>query len=123
MESLRGRDEGLLAAKLRGCTLRELAREVDLTPEGVRLAIVRESRLQIDELELQLLAATKTGEVVAFVIPDHGGPDFETAINYLSWCVRELTERDIEIRVHYRPNENGVVIGLEDVTQTRRTPS
>jgi hypothetical protein len=36
-------------------------------------------------IELALLPATKTDEVVAFVAPGHGGPEFDVAVSYLQW--------------------------------------
>lgn len=80
------------------------------------MVVAREGRKQIDRIELDLLAATKTDEVVAFVVPGHGGPDFDLALEYVRWVVAELTERGIKVAVHYRAVENGVVLALEDVT-------
>ena len=84
--------------------------------------MVREGRTHIDRIELDLLATTKTDEVVAFVVPDHGGPDFDLAMEYVRWVVAELTKRDIKVAVHYRATSNGVVLALEDVTRPRRAP-
>ena len=45
-------DSTILTERLRGRTLRDLAEANDMTPEGVRLVVVRESRKHIDGLEL-----------------------------------------------------------------------
>jgi hypothetical protein len=91
-----------------------------MTAEGIRLVVAREGRKQIDRIELDLLAATKTDEVVTLVVPGHGGPDFDLALEYVRWVVAELTERDIKVAVHYRAVENGVALALEDVMRPRR---
>src|SRR5437870_4055449 len=109
-------DEAILTERVRGRTLRDLAEVNGMTPEGVRFVVAREGRKQIDAIELQLLAATKTDEVVAFVVPSHGGEDFDLALSHLQWVVAELAERGVKVAVHYRAVENGVVIALEDVT-------
>ena len=115
-------DATILTERLRGRTLRDLAEATGLTPEGVRLVVVREGRKQIDRIELDLLANTKRDQLSAFVIPGHGGPDFDLAMSYVQWVVRELTERGIEVAVHYRPtvDPEGVVLLLEDVTRPRK---
>ena len=110
------RDAQVLAERLGGDTLKEIAERHDLSIEGARVVIFREARKQIDALELRLLANRKTGDVELFLIPDHGGPDFDLAIEYFQWCLRELAARDVDVKVHYRPVENGVCFGVEDVT-------
>lgn len=67
----------------------------------------------------RLLANTKTDEVETFVVPGLGGPDFDVAMSYLQWVVAELTQRGIEIALHYRPTPEGVAIGLEDITERK----
>lgn len=114
------RDEQMLMDRISGSTLRDVGERRAMTAEGARLAIAREGRKQIDRLELALLANRKTGDVELFVIPDHAGPDFDLALAYLRWATGELTKRGIKVQVHYRPTYNGVVIGLEDVTDYRK---
>jgi hypothetical protein len=113
------RDTVVLNERLRGDTLRTIGDRHDLTPEGVRLVVAREGRRRIDELEMRLMVGRRTGEVEAFVIPDHGGPDFDVALGYFHWAMRELAKRGVKVRVHYRPAHNGVVFGVEDVTPYR----
>ena len=62
-----------------------------LSPEGVRVVFAREGQKQITEIELALLVNTKTNDLVALVVPDHGGPDFDLALNYVQWVLREST--------------------------------
>jgi hypothetical protein len=113
-------DEALLTERLRGRTLSDLADTTGLSIEGVRVVVAREGTKQITEIELALMVAKKTGELYALLIPGHGGPDFDVAMSYAQWVVRELTERGIRVRIHYRAVANGIVLGLEDVTPQRR---
>jgi hypothetical protein len=113
-------DQAILTERLRGRTLRDLADVTGLSPEGVRVVVAREGRKQIDQIELQLMVNTKTDDLLALVVPGHGGPDFDLAMGYVQWVVRELDERGIRVQVHYRPTYNGVVMALEDVTRPRR---
>ena len=54
-------DETILTERIRGRTLRDLADTTGLTPEGVRFVVARESRRQLDRIELALLrAASRT---------------------------------------------------------------
>ena len=112
-------DQAILTERLRGRTLRDLAETTGLTPEGVRFVVAREGRQQIDRIELALLANTKTDDVLGFVVPGHGGEEFDLALSYVQWVVRELTGRGIRVAVHYRPTENGVLLALEDTTRPR----
>jgi hypothetical protein len=113
-------DGAIHAERPKGRTLRDLAEENGMTPEGIRIVVAREGREQIDEIELALLAATNTNEVVAFLVPNHGGKDFDLAVEYVQWVVRELTERGIRVRVHHRDVENGIVLALEGDFTPRR---
>ncbi len=56
-------DATILTERLRGRTLRDLADTTGLSPEGVRVVVAREGRKQIDEIELALLANTKTDDL------------------------------------------------------------
>ncbi len=113
-------DSAILTERLRGRTLRDLADTNALSPEGVRVVVAREGRKQIDEIELALLVGTKDDSVLAFVVPDHAGPDFDLALAYIQWVTAELTKRGVKIAVHYRPTENGIVLALEDITRSGR---
>jgi hypothetical protein len=113
------RDQQVLSERVGGAPLREIGDRHDLSAEGVRVVVAREGRRQIDDLELRLMVNRKTGDLEAFLIPDHGGPDFDIAIAYFQWAMRELAERGVQVRIHYRPVPEGVVFGVEDVTDYR----
>src|SRR4051812_40344171 len=76
-------DPTILTERLRGRTLRDLAEANEMTAESVRLVVVRESRKHIDGIVLQLLVNTKTDDVLAFAIPDHGGEDFDVGMAFV----------------------------------------
>jgi hypothetical protein len=108
------RDETMFRQRMKNASFREIAEAQGLTAEGVRLAVAREGRRQVDRLHLDLLSSHATGELPAFAIPGHAGPDFDLAMEYVQWSARELSERGLRVLVHYRPVHNGVVIALED---------
>jgi len=110
------RDRQILVERSRGDTLRELGDRHGLSHEGVRVVLAREGRKQIDELEMRLLCNRQTGDVELYLIPGHGGPDFDLAVDYFQWTLRQLSSRGVDTQISYRPVENGVVFAIEDVT-------
>ncbi len=68
----------------------------------------------VDRLELDLLAARKTGEVVAYVIPF--GPDYTTALQLASVLIDRLRDRGVKLKIDTARAENGLALLLEDVT-------
>ena len=91
-----------------GKQLREIADEIGLTPERIRQIRV-ELRQHVDEVELALLAASKTGEVWACMVPN--GPDRQTALLYFDYV-----ERNVEFSVEHRPTVEGSVFFLVPTT-------
>lgn len=114
------RNQQILAERLTGESLQAIATRHGITHAGVRYVVASEARRQIDDLELRLLANRQTGELEAFVIPELGGPDFDTAMAYFTWAMKELAAREINVKVHYRPTPEGVVFAVEDVTDYTR---
>ncbi|MFA9272364.1 MAG: hypothetical protein ACEQSX_16745, partial [Baekduiaceae bacterium] len=96
-------DPAILTERLRGRTLRDIAADTGLTPEGVRFVVAREGRRQIDDIVLRLMVARRTGDLYALAVPDHGGPDFDLAMSYVQWVVGELTERGVKVAAPDRP--------------------
>jgi hypothetical protein len=108
------RDETILRERLKGDTLHAIGGRHGLSHEGVRYVVARETRRMIDEIHLDLLTSHATGEAPSFVIPEHGGEDFDLAMEYVQFVTRELAERGMRVRVEYRPTYNGVVLALVD---------
>jgi hypothetical protein len=117
------RDEQMLMERISGHTLQAIGDRHGLTREGVRYVLMREADRHIDELAMKLLANTKTGELMLFAIPDHGGEGFDLAMDYFHWAMRELADRNIELEIHYRPTHNGIVFGVEDVSFKKKLTS
>ena len=118
-ETPEARRERIFSARMAGATVTALAEQEGVTAQTISLLVIRHGRRVIDDLELRLLANRKTRELELFMVPDHGGPDFDRAVSYFQWCVRQLTDRGVDVRVYYRPAANGVVFGVEDVTDYR----
>ena len=81
--------------------------------EGVRFGLAREGRRQIDDLVRRLKRNAETGELEAFLVPGHGGEDFQTALSYLQWVLGQLHDRGVAVRAQYRKLTAGLVFGLE----------
>jgi hypothetical protein len=108
------RDDAVFRERLLGADLRDIAKRHDLSPEGVRIVVAREGRRQVDEIHLALVASHATGELPAIAIPDHGGEDFDLAMEWVRWIVDQLSRVGMRVKVHYRPVFNGIVVALED---------
>ena len=110
-----GRDQEMLVEPLRGDTLATIGERHDLSPEGVRLAIVRQSRQHLDRLVLDCWAAQMEGSLLCLAVP---AGDQELALAYLQWVTSELGKRDdFEPRLHYRPTPEGhCAFAIEDVS-------
>lgn len=110
------RNAAMFADRRAGLTFREIAAKHGVATERVFKVVNREARRYLDELEMRLLANTKTDDIELFVVPNHAGDDFDAAIDFFQWTVSQLAERGVELRIHYRAVENGVAFGVEDVT-------
>ena len=102
------RNHRLLMEHIGGDDAEAIGRHYGLTGSAVRAIVVRHGRRVIDDLELRLLANRTTDDVELFLIPEHGGADFDLAIEWFRWCIAQLAERGVRTRVHYRPAESGV---------------
>jgi hypothetical protein len=108
----RQRDQ-ILRERISGAKLDQIARRHRMSIEGVRAIAVKEGRRHVDDLERRLRANVGTDDVEGFLIPGHGGPDFDAALAYLRWALAQLSDRGIQTRIHYRPTQQGVVFGVE----------
>ena len=99
--------------EVNGLSHRTVGKAFGVTPQRIAIA-VKEARQFLVELELELMKARKTGEVVGYAIPH--GPDRQTALDYFNWCVRQLRERGVEVIVERRGTPNGDVMFLTDAS-------
>ena len=114
------RDAVILQERIGGDTFRQIGERHGISTMRAHTVFHRSARQHLDDLELRLLANTKTDDLEVLLIPDHSGPGFDAAIDYLRWVTHELAERGVQLKVHYRPAMNGVAFGLEDVTRSSR---
>jgi hypothetical protein len=71
----------------------------------------------VDRIELDLMVARKTDEVVAYLVPYHNEAEWRTAVAFGDHLVQRLRERGLRIRVETRRASNGVALLLEDRTE------
>ena len=112
-----GRDESILTEHINGDSFREIGARYGISAMRAHTVFTSSARRHVDDLELRLLANTKTDDLEVLLIPSHSGPDFDAAIDYLHWVTHELADRGVQLKVHYRPAMNGCAFGLEDVTR------
>jgi hypothetical protein len=98
----------------RGEAYTVIARRAGVSYQRAR-AVVADATAFLNRVELDLLAATKTGECCAYVIPF--GPDYTTAMAFGDWLCRQLRERGVQLEVNTRTAANGVALLLTDVTR------
>lgn len=68
----------------------------------------------VDALEVDLMTARKTGDVVAFLIPF--SPDYTEAMTVAQTLIDRLRERGLTLTVGTARAENGLALLLEDVS-------
>ena len=109
------RDAQVLAERLSGDTLREIAEQHDLSPEGVRLVLIREGRRHVDQIVLAAWACQKEGQLLTLAVPAWASADL--AAEYFAWVAGELKRRgDGFWRIHYRPAVDGsFCFAVEDI--------
>jgi transcriptional regulator with XRE-family HTH domain len=101
-----------------GTTQRELAERFNITQNRVTQIWREQARKHIDSLELNLMVARKEGNLIGLAIPDAFKEQQDAVIHYLNWCLARLAQRDLKIKVHYRPLPEGqIVFFLEDLTE------
>lgn len=105
----------IVLERARGDTFGQIGERHGISYQRVQ-TIVRDARRSIDKLELDLLKATKTGELPALLVPNQDQEDRQTALSYLQWCVDQLRARDVEVKVAPRSTPEGMAFILEDVT-------
>jgi hypothetical protein len=71
----------------------------------------------VDKLEMDLMAARKTGDVVAYLIPY--GPDYTEGLALSETLLGRLKERGMVVNVDAARAENGLALVLEDTTPPR----
>lgn len=112
--ALQERNQEILTQRMSGDSLAAIGSRFGLSAEAVRLIVARVGNEQIDDLAARMRANVGTDSIEAFLIPGHGGEDFQAAMTYFLWAQHQLTKRGIKVKVHYRPVPEGVVFGIEE---------
>lgn len=117
MSSTAERDNAILWEHFGGASLRELGHRFGMSHQGARMVIVREGRRHVDRFELDLLAATKTGEWPTLLVPFQEQDGWQTVLSYFGWLVDELRKRGVPVTVHTTHTEAGTAFQLRQVDQ------
>jgi hypothetical protein len=78
-----------------------------------------EMTAMVNKLELDLLAARKTGEVVAYLVPH--GPCYTEGLAVAGALIERLRDRGLQIEVGTARAEDGLALVMEDVTPLAAT--
>jgi hypothetical protein len=107
------RDQLLVIKRAEGATVGQLGEQFGISHQRAS-AVVKDARRFVDQCELDLLAATKTDEVCAYVIPY--GENYTVAMQFSDWLIGELRDRGVDLTVETRRAHNGIALVLRDVT-------
>ena len=110
------RDQQVVLARERGDTLADIGQRHGISHQRVS-AVVNRATEFVNKVDLDLMVARKTGEVVVYVIPY--GPDYTLAIDFSTWLVKRLRDRGMEVDIETRRAHNGLALLLSDVTPRR----
>ncbi len=113
------RDQAIVIERERGDTIVEIGKRHGISHQRVS-AIVANATEIVNQADLDLMVAKRTGEACAYLIPY--GPDHTLALDLSSWLVRRLRERGMELEITTRRASNGLALLLTDITP-RRSPS
>lgn len=111
-------ERSVLMERVSGATCREIAAKHQMSPETARKLARRVMREHADEIELALLAGTKTpGEVgYTVLVPLTADGTLDgVLIDYARWICDELRERGVKLRTSYWAKPDGIAIGLDMV--------
>lgn len=110
------RSQRIVLERARGDTLQSIGARHGISYQRVQ-TIVRDATRHIDHLELELLKARKTGEVVGLAVPYQEQSDRQLALDYFDWVVSRLRSRGVRVRVTHKPTTEGSVLFIEEETE------
>ncbi len=89
-----------------------------MSHEGARQTVVREGTRFINQVELDLMVATKTGkDHPTFLVPHQQQDGWQTALNLVTWVVEQLRSRDINVSVETRNSTEGSAFTILEQTK------
>jgi Sigma-70, region 4 len=109
------RQQQAIDGRLHGATYAEIGEVLGISGEAARRLVQRAWTKVIDALEMELMVARKTGDVLALPIPF--GEAFEFEIERARLTVEKLRERGVQVEVGYAPKPDGLVLSIADVTR------
>jgi hypothetical protein len=101
-------------------TLKELGDREGVSHSAIAQQVQRYNRRHIDEIELNLMIASKEDALMALIVPEQAVESQELAVRYFDHVVRELRKRDLALQVHYRAAEDGSVACFLEWTPERK---
>jgi hypothetical protein len=107
------RDQEIVLERERGTTVVELGERYGISNQRVS-QIAKTATEFVNKVELDLMVASKTGEVCAYLVPF--GPDYTLAMMFGGWLIRRLRDRGLELRVETRQASNGLALLIDNAT-------
>ena len=110
------RDQAIILDRDRGDTTVELGRRYKISHQRVSAVMARATAF-VDQVDLDLMVARRTGEVCVFIVPF--GVDYTLAIDFSTWLIKRLRDRGMTVDIETRRATNGLALILTDVTPRR----
>jgi hypothetical protein len=110
------RDQQIVLERDRCDTIVHIGKRHGISHQRVSMVMSRAPEF-VNRVDLDLMVARKTGEVCVYLIPD--GPDYTLAIDFLTWLIRRLRDRGMQVSVETRRAHNGLALLLIDTTPRR----
>ena len=113
------RNEQVLIERASGDTLHEIGRRHGVSHVAVHGIVVRQTRRHIDKIELDLMVAAKLDQAYGLAVPNQLQADRAVALSYVTWVIRQLRERGVEVEVETKGAPDGMIVLLTDVRTHR----
>ncbi len=107
------RNQQVIVERASGETLATVAARHGITRQRVD-AIGRSATEFVNQVELDLMVARKTGEQCAYLIPYD--ENYQLAMAFSDWLIGRLRERDLKLKIETRRASNGIALLISDVT-------
>jgi hypothetical protein len=111
------RDQQIVIARDRGETITELGRQHGISHQRISAVMGRATEF-VNQLDLDLMVASRTGEVCVYVIPYR--PDYTLALDFSMYLIERLHDRGTEVDIETRTAHNGLALLLTDTTPMRQ---
>jgi hypothetical protein len=110
------RDQQIVLERDRGDTVGEVGSRHGISHQRVSAVMANATEI-VNAVDLQLMIAKKTGEVVGYIVPfsEH----YTLALDFSSWLAKRLRDRGMQVDINTRRTTNGLVLFLADATPRR----